>query len=343
MVSQKMEKQSKKIAVLILNWNGVKLLQKYLPSIVSHNSSEAEIIIIDNASEDDSILFLKNTFPDIKRIEFKDNYGFAKGYNKAINLIPHEYVVLLNSDVRVTENWIQAPIEFLNSNFDYAACQPKILDDKIPLKFEYAGASGGYIDALGYPFCRGRVFNTLENDEGQYDDIKDVFWASGAAFFVRREAYLKLGGLDESFFAHQEEIDLCWRILNDGYKIACIPQSKVYHLGGASLDKSSPKKTFLNFRNNLVMLLKNLPLHALPLIFIRMILDGIAGVKFITEGKISHSFAVFKAHISFYLRIPSAVMKRRKTASISSEIKYKGSILMDYYIKANKRFNDLNW
>ena len=343
MVSQKMEKQPKKIAVLILNWNGVKLLEKYLPSVVKYNSSEAEIIIIDNASDDDSILFLKNTYPDIKRIEFKFNYGFAKGYNKAINHITHEYIVLLNSDVRVTENWIQAPIEFLNSNFDYAACQPKILDDKIPLKFEYAGASGGYIDALGYPFCRGRVFDTLEHDEGQYDDIKDVFWASGAALFVRREVYLNLGGLDESFFAHQEEIDLCWRILNDGYKIACIPQSKVYHLGGASLDKSSPKKTFLNFRNNLVMLLKNLPSHSLPLIFIRMILDGIAGLKFITEGKFSHSFAIFKAHISFYLRIPSAVIKRRKTASISSKIKYKGSILTDYYIKANKRFNELNW
>ena len=338
-----MEKQSKKIAVLILNWNGVKLLEKYLPSVVKYNSSEAEIIIIDNASDDDSILFLKNTYPNIKRIEFKFNYGFAKGYNKAINQITHEYIVLLNSDVRVTENWIQAPKKFLNSNFDYAACQPKILDDKIPLKFEYAGASGGYIDALGYPFCRGRVFDTLEYDEGQYDDIKDIFWASGAALFVRREVYLKLGGLDESFFAHQEEIDLCWRILNDGYKIACIPQSKVYHLGGASLDKSSPKKTFLNFRNNLVMLLKNLPSNSLPLIFIRMILDGIAGLKFITEGKFSHSFAIFKAHISFYLRIPSAVIKRRKTASISSKIKYKGSILTDYYIKANKRFNELNW
>ena len=338
-----MEKQSKKIAVLILNWNGVKLLQKYLASVVKFNSSEAEIIIVDNASEDDSIVFLQNTYPYIKRIEFKNNYGFAKGYNKAINLLSHEYVVLLNSDVRVTENWLVAPIEFLNSNIDYAACQPKILDDKSPLKFEYAGASGGFIDALGYPFCRGRLFDTLEYDEAQYDHINDVFWASGAALFVRREVYMKLGGLDESFFAHQEEIDLCWRILNEGHKIACIPQSKVYHLGGASLDKSSPKKTFLNFRNNLVMLFKNLPLHSLPLIFIRMVLDGIAGVKFITEGKISHSFAIFKAHMSFYLRIPSTIMKRRKTAAISSKIKYKGSILNDYYIKGHKRFNNLNW
>ena len=338
-----MEKQSKKIAVLILNWNGVKLLEKYLPSVVKYNSSEAEIIVIDNASEDNSILFLKNTFPNIKRIEFKENYGFAKGYNKAINLIPHKYVVLLNSDVRVTENWLQAPTEFLNSNTDYAACQPKILDDKTPLKFEYAGASGGYIDTLGYPFCRGRIFESLEDDKGQYDQIKDIFWASGAALFARREVYQKLGGLDESFFAHQEEIDLCWRILNEGHKIACIPQSKVYHLGGASLDKSRPKKTFLNFRNNLVMLLKNLPLYALPIIFIRLVLDGLAGIKFITEGKISHSFAIFKAHISFYLKIPSTITKRKKTAAISSKIKYKGSIITDYYLKGNKRFNDLNW
>ena len=338
-----MEKQSKKIAVLILNWNGVKLLEKYLPSVIKYNSSEAEIIVIDNASEDNSILFLQNTYPDIKRIEFKNNNGFAKGYNKAINLIHHQYVVLLNSDVRVTENWLQAPVEFLNSNLDYAACQPKILDDKTPLKFEYAGASGGYIDILGYPFCRGRIFNSLEDDKGQYNRIKEVFWASGAALFTRREVYLKLGGLDESFFAHQEEIDLCWRILNEGHKIACIPQSKVYHLGGASLDKSIPKKTFLNFRNNLVMLLKNLPPSALPIIFIRMILDGIAGIKFITEGKISHSFAILKAHISFYLKIPSTVMKRKKTAYISSKIKYKGSILIEYYLKGNKRFNDLNW
>ena len=338
-----MEKQTKNIAVLILNWNGVKLLQKYLPSVVKYNSSEAEIIIVDNASEDDSIVFLENTYPNLKRIEFNNNYGFAKGYNKAINLIPHEYVILLNSDVRVTENWLQAPIEFLKSNIDYAACQPKILDDKSPLKFEYAGASGGFIDALGYPFCRGRLFDTLEDDEGQYDHIKDVFWASGAALFVKREVYLNLGGLDENFFAHQEEIDLCWRILNKGHKIACIPQSKVYHLGGASLDKNSPKKTFLNFRNNLVMLLKNLPLHTLPLILLRMILDAIAGMKFITEGKINHAFAIFKAHISFYHSIPNAFLKRGKTTSISSKIKYKGTILTDYYIKKNKRFSDLKW
>ena len=338
-----MEKQTKNIAVLILNWNGVKLLQKYLPSVVKYNSSEAEIIIVDNASEDDSIVFLQNTYPNIKRIEFKNNFGFAKGYNKAINLLHHEYVVLLNSDIRVTENWLKAPIEFLKSNIDYAACQPKILDDKSPLKFEYAGASGGFIDAFGYPFCRGRLFDTLEDDEGQYDHIKDVFWASGAALFVKREVYLNLSGLDESFFAHQEEIDLCWRILNKGHKIACIPHSKVYHLGGASLDKSSPKKTYLNFRNNLVMLLKNLPLYALPIIFIRMVLDGIAGIKFITEGKISHSFAIFKAHISFYLRIPSAVLKRTKTTAISNQIQYKGSILKEYYIKGHKRYNNLDW
>ena len=338
-----MEKQTKKIAVVILNWNGIKLLETYLPSVVKYNSSEAEIIIVDNASDDNSTLFLQNTYPNIKRIEFKENYGFAKGYNKAINLLPHKYVVLLNSDVRVTKNWLHDPIEFLDSNKDYAACQPKILDDKKPLKFEYAGAGGGYIDSLGYPFCRGRIFDSIEDDKGQYNEIKDIFWASGAALFIRKEVYVKLGGLDESFFAHQEEIDLCWRILNEGHKIAYIPQSKVYHLGGASLDKSRPKKTFLNFRNNLLMLLKNLPSFALPIIFLRLVLDGLASIKLITEGKISHSFAIFKAHISFYLKIPSTILKRRKTATISNKIKYKGSILTDYYIKRNKRFSELNW
>ena len=338
-----METQSKKIAVLILNWNGCELLKRFLPSVVEHNSSEADIIVIDNASDDDSIAYLENAYPSIQRIEFKENYGFAKGYNKAIELVTHEYVVLLNSDVRVSENWLHAPLEFMRSQPNYGACQPKILDEKDPLKFEYAGACGGYIDKFGYPFCRGRIFETLETDQGQYNTIKDIFWASGAALFVRRKEYLELGGLDSSFFAHQEEIDLCWRMLNKGFKIACVPQSTVYHLGGASLDKAQPRKTFLNFRNNLVMLLKNLPLYALPIIFFRLLLDGVAGVKFITEGKFSHCFAILKAHFSFYSRIPGVLFNRKKTRKIDRSIKYKSSILTDYYLKGNKKFNELNW
>jgi len=338
-----METQSKKIAVLILNWNGQELLERFLPSIVENNSSNADVIVIDNASTDNSVAFIKEAYPYVQCIEFKENYGFALGYNKAIELVPHEYVVLLNSDVRVGSSWLQAPFDFLESNKSYAACQPKILDEKDPSKFEYAGACGGYIDLFGYPFCRGRVFDNLEFDKGQYDSVKDVFWASGAALFVRRAEYIETGGLDASFFAHQEEIDLCWRLLNKGFKIACVPQSTVYHLGGASLDKAHPRKTFLNFRNNLVMLLKNLPLYALPIILFRLILDGIAGAKFISEGKLSHCFAIVKAHFSFYSRIPVVLIKRRRTRKIESSIKYKKSILIQYYLLKNKKFSQLKW
>ena len=243
----------------------------------------------------------------------------------------------------MTDNWLQAPFDFFESNLSYAACQPKILDEKAPSKFEYAGACGGYIDLFGYPFCRGRIFDELEEDKNQYNSIKDVFWASGAALFVRRDQYVKIGGLDDSFFAHQEEIDLCWRLLNSGYKIAYVPQSTVYHLGGASLDKAHPRKTFLNFRNNLVMLMKNLPLYALPLILFRLILDGVAGVKFVSEGKFNHCFAIAKAHFSFYSRIPGVLLKRKKTVKIDNSIKYKKSILVEYYFKKNKKFSQLKW
>lgn len=337
-----METQSKKLAVLILNWNGKDLLERFLPSICKYNSDFANIIVVDNASSDDSVTFLNTEYPEIETIEFDKNYGFAEGYNKAMEMVNYPYVVLLNTDVRVTENWLVEPLDFLEKNGDYAACQPKILDEKEPTKFEYAGASGGYIDRFGYPFCRGRIFDDLEVDAGQYDSVKDVFWASGAALFVRRELYLEVGGLDASFFAHQEEIDLCWRLLNMNYKIACIPQSTVFHLGGASLDKMNPKKTFLNFRNNLVMLLKNLPVYALPIIFIRMVLDGVAGVKFISEGKFSHCWAIVKAHFSFYSRIPSVLLNRKKTIKISNSLMYSKSILVEYFIKKNKTYSSLN-
>ena len=337
-----METQSKKLAVLILNWNGKDLLERFLPSICEYNSDFANIIVVDNASSDDSITFLNTEYPEIETIEFDKNYGFAEGYNKAMEMVNYPYVVLLNSDVRVTENWLVDPLDFLENNSEYAACQPKILDEKEPTKFEYAGASGGYIDRFGYPFCRGRIFDDLEVDAGQYDSVKDVFWASGAALFVRRELYLEVGGLDASFFAHQEEIDLCWRLLNKNYKIACIPQSTVFHLGGASLDKMNPKKTFLNFRNNLVMLLKNLPVYALPIIFIRMVLDGVAGIKFLSEGKFSHCWAIIKAHFSFYSRIPSVLLNRKKTIKISNSLMYSKSILVEYFIKKNKTYSNLN-
>ena len=336
-----METQSKKIAVLILNWNGRDLLERFLPSVCEYNSDFADIIVVDNASTDNSISFLKSKYPQISLIEFEENYGFAEGYNKAIDLVDYPYIVLLNSDVRVTENWLVAPYNFLEANSEYAACQPKILDEKAPTMFEYAGACGGYLDRFGYPFCRGRIFNTLEVDKGQYDTVVDVFWASGAALFIRRERYIEVGGLDASFFAHQEEIDLCWRLLNKDYKIACIPQSTVYHLGGASLNKMNPRKTFLNFRNNLVMLLKNLPVSAFPILLLRLLLDGIAGVKFILEGRYSHCWAIVQAHFSFYSRIPSVLKNRVATKRIPSNLKVKNSILVEYFIKKNKFYSAL--
>ncbi len=337
-----MEAQSKKIAVLILNWNGKDLLERFLPSICQFNSDNSEIIVVDNASSDTSVAFLKSKYPEITRIEFDKNYGFAEGYNKAIQQVNHPYIVLLNSDVRVTENWLLDPLQFLESNEQYAACQPKVLDEKEPTKFEYAGACGGFIDRFGYPFCRGRIFDDLEVDSGQYDSVKDVFWASGASLFVSRKRYLEVGGLDTSFFAHQEEIDLCWRLLNAGYKIACVPSSTVFHLGGASLNKMNPRKTFLNFRNNLVMLLKNLPLYALPIVFIRLILDGVAGIKFIIEGKPSHCWAILKAHFSFYSRIPSVFWNRKKTHRIPDSLMYSKSILVAYFLKKRKTYSSLS-
>ena len=342
LVAQKMETQSKKVAVLILNWNGKDLLERFLPSVCKFNADFADVIVVDNASTDDSIKFLKEVYPELGRIEFDVNYGFAEGYNKALAQVTHPYAVLLNSDVRVSENWLEAPIAFLDQNKNYAACQPKILDEKEPSKFEYAGASGGYLDRFGYPFCRGRIFDDLEVDQGQYDSVVDVFWASGAALFVRTKCYLEVGGLDASFFAHQEEIDLCWRLLNKDYKIACVPQSKVYHLGGASLAKMNPKKTFLNFRNNLLMLLKNLPVYAFPIIYIRLVLDGVAGFKFLVEGSGSHCWAIVKAHLSFFTRIPSVLRARTQTKRVSSELMLSKSILVAYFIKKIKTFSELN-
>ena len=339
-----METQSKKIAVLILNWNGRGLLERFLPSIVVHNSSEADIIVIDNASNDDSISFLKDAYPTIQRIEFKVNYGFAKGYNKAIELVPHEYVVLLNSDVRVTENWLQPPFEFMEYHSNYAACQPKILDEKDPLKFEYAGACGGFIDAFGYPFCRGRIFETTEEDNGQYNDAVEVFWATGACIFVKAEAFWEVGGFDEEFFAHQEEIDLCWRLKNKGHKIMVEPSSTVYHVGGGTLDAGSPFKTHLNFRNNLKMLFKNLPLPSLFMVIsMRLLLDGVAALTFLNKPKgIYHLFAVMKAHFAFYFAIPMLIAKRQKINQKNNLVGKMGkSILVKNKLQGINNYSDL--
>lgn len=287
----------RKVSVVILNWNGAEMLRTFLPSVVKYTNPElAEVCVADNGSTDNSVDIVRNEFPSVRLISFKENYGFAEGYNKVMDNVDTDYVVLLNSDVKVTEGWIEPILSYMESHKDVAACQPKILSYHDKKKFEYAGASGGYIDKYGYPFCRGRVFDFLETDNGQYDTPADIFWASGAAMFVRRDVYVAVGGLDPKFFAHMEEIDLCWRLLSRGYRLVCMPESKVYHVGGATLKKENPKKTYLNFRNNLLMMYKNLPSDELrKVMIVRCFLDYLAVVFYILKFDFSNAFAVVKA------------------------------------------------
>ena len=308
-----METQKMKTAVVILNWNGKHWLEKFLPNVI-FNSSDVTVIVADNNSTDNSVSFLQEKFPEIQIIQNEGNYGYAKGYNLALKQIDAEYFVLLNSDIEVTKDWISPIVSLMDSDKTISACQPKIRDYNNKSKFEYAGASGGYIDKFGYPFCRGRIFDELEEDKGQYNDAIEVFWATGACLFVRSSQFLEIGGLDEDFFAHQEEIDLCWRLKNKGYKIMVEPKSEVYHVGGGTLNVGSPFKTHLNFRNNLYMLFKNLPLFSLfTIIPVRLVLDGIAAITLLNKEKgISHVFAVMKAHFSFYFEIPKLITKQTK-------------------------------
>lgn len=324
----------KKIAVVILNWNGKDFLEKFLPSVTSYSNDFTEIIVADNASTDDSINFIKNNYPDIKLIINKKNYGFAKGYNEALKKVNAEYVVLLNSDVEVTPHWIEPVIELMDADKSIAACQPKIKDYNNKKYFEYAGAAGGFIDYLGYPFCRGRIFNHLEEDKGQYDDVTEIFWASGACMFVRMEYYNKIGGLDNHFFAHMEEIDLCWRLKNLGYKIMFTPYSTVYHVGGGTLNKIKPQKTYLNYRNNLFLLHKNLPKQTRTwTLFQRLVLDGVAGIKLLLEGKPKHTLAIIKAHIDFYKNIRQNKSKRQEITNPNLTGIYKKSVLVKSFIE----------
>lgn len=327
---------NKKIAVVILNWNGAKLLEQFLPSIVSF-SDEATIYLADNASTDSSIEIVKSKFPSIKIIQNDANYGFANGYNVALKNVEEDYYCLLNSDVEVTANWLTPILSTFENEKEIAIIQPKILDYKNKELFEYAGAAGGFIDKYGYPFCRGRIFDTIEKDLNQYDDEHEIFWATGACFFVRKEVYRKLNGFDGDFFAHQEEIDLCWRAFNLGYKAKYIYKSVVYHVGGATLNEGNPRKTFLNFRNSLLMLLKNLPKNQLfSIIFIRLVLDGIAGIQFIVKGKFKHCFAIVKAHYSFFGLI-SRNLKKRNTIQKPNYYHTK-SIVYRYFVKNGKVF-----
>jgi GT2 family glycosyltransferase len=337
-----------KVAVVILNWNGKHFLEKFLPSVLKFSPINS-VFVADNCSSDDSIAYLKSNYPDVNIVLNSDNGGFAKGYNDALKKIPAEYYILLNSDVEVSENWINPIIEFMDELPTVAACQPKILSYIDRSKFEYAGACGGFMDKYGYPFCRGRMFDVCETDKGQYNDIAEIVWATGACMFVRANVFNQLNGFDEDFFAHMEEIDLCWRMRNLGKQIFVIPQSTVYHVGGGTLNKSNPKKTFLNFRNNLVMLLKNDASSFILLkITYRLLLDGIAGLVFISKGKFADCFAIIKAHFAFYGLISKTLAKRKIIFShpdfnSSNKLVLNSNVVFQFYVKGKKTFADLNF
>ena len=333
-----------KTAVVILNYNGQTYLTDFLPSVIN-NSSDADIYVADNASTDDSITILKRDFSSVKIIQLLENHGFAQGYNEALAKIinRYEFYILLNSDVEVPENWIQPVINLMESNANIAACQPKIKYYHEKTHFEYAGAAGGYIDRLGYPFCRGRVFLSLEEDLGQYNDNVEVFWATGACMFVRANIFHEIGGFDGDFFAHMEEIDLCWRLKHAGYQIFACGESEVYHVGGGTLPKSNPHKTFLNFRNGLVMLYKNHPNEGLFKTFTtRLILDGVAGVKFLFFDTWQDCWAVVRAHFNFYAHFYTWHKKRRKIQKrndLGQISKY--NIVWQHFVKGKQRFREM--
>ena len=337
----------KKISVVILNWNGVGMLQKFLPKVVEYSAMEGvEVCVADNGSTDESVAWLKAHCPDVRLIVLDKNYGFADGYNKALQQVEAEYVVLLNSDVEVTPHWLEPLVEYMNTHPEVAACQPKIRAERNKAYFEYAGASGGYLDCFGYPFCRGRIFDVVEKDEGQYNDVAPIFWATGAALFIRLKDYREAGGLDGRFFAHMEEIDLCWRLRSRGRGIVCIPQSVVYHVGAATLKRENPRKTFLNFRNNLLMLYKNLPEKELKkVMFIRGLLDWVATFVFLLKGDGKNARAVWQARKEFKHICPDFASSRTENLakatgqSIPEKVDY--SILWKFHACGKKVFSRL--
>ncbi|OJV13766.1 MAG: dTDP-Rha--alpha-D-GlcNAc-pyrophosphate polyprenol alpha-3-L-rhamnosyltransferase [Dyadobacter sp. 50-39] len=327
------------VAIVILNYNGQHYLEKFLPKVIEHSGNHA-IWIADNASTDQSLDWLKTHYPGLNTLVISENKGYAGGYNDALRRIQADYYILLNSDIEVTENWIAPVIAFMESDPLIAACQPKIRAYDLPTHFEYAGAAGGYMDYLGYPFCRGRIFDTREEDLGQYDDEKDVFWATGACLFVRSSAFHAASGFDESFFAHMEEIDLCWRLLNMRYRITYCGKSTVYHVGGGTLHKSNPKKTFLNYRNNLIMLYKNLPKgRRWKTVLIRLILDGISSVRFMATGAWPDVLAIVRAHFAFYAMIPELTRKTQRTR-YRAPLYYR-SVVWEYFVLGKHKFEQL--
>ncbi len=328
------------IAIVILNWNGKKLLESYLPAVTQF-SGGATIYVADNASTDGSVAFVHEHYPSVKVIRNAVNGGFSKGYNDALKKVDADIYCLLNSDVEVTPNWL-LPIEkaFLEMP-EAAIIQPKILDLKQKDHFEYAGAAGGFLDRLGYPFCRGRIFQSLEKDESQYNDVREIFWATGACMFIKSAIFKQLNGFDEDYFAHQEEVDLCWRAHNLGHKVFYVGTTAVYHLGGSTLTNMNPKKTFLNFRNSLYSITKNLPRNqALPILFIRLVLDGVAALRFICQLKVKHFFAILKAHFSFYAHWWK-MDKKRERHNFTPKYYATKSIVWAHFVNQVKKFEDL--
>jgi hypothetical protein len=337
----------KKLAVVILNWNGAEMLRQFLPSVVTFSESEdTEIVVADNASTDDSCAVVEREFPSVRLIRLAENFGFAEGYNRALAQVEAELVVLLNSDVEVTEGWLQPLRTYLDAHPEVAAVQPKLLSQRDKGRFEYAGACGGFIDRYGYPFCRGRILGTVEADEGQYDEPARIFWASGAALCIRQQDYRDAGGLDGRFFAHMEEIDLCWRLRSRGRELACVPASRVYHVGAATLKKENPRKTYLNFRNNLLMLYKNLPEEELrKVLFVRSILDWVAMVQFWLKGDSASARAVMQARRDYHSTLPQFAASRIQNImqSVDEPIAERThwSILLKYYLFGKKKFSEL--
>lgn len=336
----------KRIAVVILNWNGSNMMRQFLPSVIKGSGEDGEVIVADNGSTDDSCEMLSREFPNLRQIRLSENYGFAEGYNQALKQVDAEFYLLLNSDVEVSQDWLKPLLSYMDAHQDVAACQPKILSYKERDKFEYAGAAGGFLDIYGYPYCRGRVFADVEQDYGQYDDTVDVLWATGAALMVRREDWHDTGGLDGRFFAHQEEIDLCWRLRRRGRRVVCIPQSKVWHVGGASLEQGNPRKTFLNFRNNLAMLYKNLPEADLHRVMrLRFWLDYLAALQFALKGDLANAKAVRRGRRAFkqwrneLKEERQRLMQESSNNNVAEIAPY--ALLWQYYAKGRKVFSKL--
>ena len=337
-----------KVSIVILNWNGKAMMQQFLPSVVRHSRPAAQVVVADNGSTDGSLEMLRRDFPEVQLLPLDANYGFAEGYNRALARLDSEYLLLLNSDVEVTPGWLEPLVGFLDSHPDYAACQPKLLAQRDPHSFEYAGAAGGYLDRYGYPFCRGRLFDSVEQDNGQYDTPADVFWATGAALLIRRTDWLAAGGFDGRFFAHMEEIDFCWRLRARGRRIACVPASVARHVGGGTLSADNPRKTFLNFRNNLLMLYKNLPPRQLAAVMrVRTLLDYVAALKFLLVGHWGDFRAVWRARSEYRRLRPDFAASRQENMQKAQPQpipeQYDASILVAYYLRGCKTFERLRW